>query len=254
LFFLFNYEKRPKSIILEKSQEFKEHYLIDENCLKIIEKINEKNNKINCFKSDCRIKVWEGNKKYTLNGSINYKKLNFFKMQIYSFFGKELDIGSNKNLFWYWSKRDKNPGLYWAYYQDFHKTRLKTPFSPIFMRSTLGLEKIEIKNSYFSKNNNNYMISYERKNSIGEKIFFSILLNKKLECIKGFLITDAGGNLLSSCEIEWIDNIPNKILYNWKEENKTMLIELKNSSTNIVLEENIFEMPYYKPQINMAYE
>lgn len=222
----------------------------------LIEEINQKNSKIVNFScSDVELKLWENNKRIKLKGTIDYCKPIGFRMQVYSFLGKELDLGSNEKIFWYWSKRDPRPGVYWSVYEDFPKTRLKTPFNPMFIRATLGLEKIDLNNCKITENEDDLMLTYPQSNSVGDPIQFSILINKKLKVITGFLISNNQGEYLAVCEIQSIlNNFPNKILYTWKEEKKTMSITLNNPQFNVAKEEIAFKMPDYIPQINMADE
>jgi hypothetical protein len=222
----------------------------------LIQEINEKNAYIQSFLcNNGEVRFWEGNQRFKLKSTVNYCKPFGFRMQIHSLMGKELDLGSNDKIFWYWSKRDRLPGVYWAIYEDFQKTRLKTPFNPIFIRSTFGLEKIELENAKIADNNVDLTLTYPQVNSVGDRIWFSILINKERKEIDGFLIFDKNGQSLAVCEIQSrVNNFPNKILYLWKEENRSMSIVLKDPKINIAQGSDIFQMPEYSPKINMADE
>src|ERR1017187_4932054 len=60
-----------------------------------------------------------------LSGMIYYENSKLFHLELSSFFGPELDIGSNNEYFWYWSRRDSEPGLHFAKHEDFYKSRMK---------------------------------------------------------------------------------------------------------------------------------
>ena len=105
----------------------------------IIEAINLKNSKIKTFYCD-DIKI-KAIKKLTVNlkGKIYFEKDKNFRMFTSSILGKESDIGSNDNQFWFWSRKMNPPALHYAKYEDIYKTRLKTPFHPIWTIECLGI-------------------------------------------------------------------------------------------------------------------
>ena len=98
--------------------------------------VNNKNSTILSFRSNCEIQF--NISPIKLDGTIQYKKNNNFKMITESAFGKESEIGSNDIMFWFWSKRMEPRALYYAYNTDLELTRLKAPFNPVFVRQTLG--------------------------------------------------------------------------------------------------------------------
>lgn len=109
--------------------------------------VNFRNETIKSFScSDMEVKLWEGGMRIRLQGSLYYEKPKGFRMRINSVFGEEVDLGSNDDVFWYWSRRNKRKGLYYAHHEDFQKTRLKTPFNPLFIRASLGLDLIHFEN------------------------------------------------------------------------------------------------------------
>lgn len=222
----------------------------------IIDELNKKNILIKNFLcNDVEVKIWENGNRFRLNGNIAYQKPNDFHMEISSIFGKEIDLGSNEKEFWYWSRRDRRPGLYWAVHEDFNKTRLKTPFDPMFMKSTLGFETLKLDDSKITENDKSIMVTYPRIDSMGRSILYSVFVNKKRKQIDGFLITNTNGQNLVECEIsEYNGNLPSKINYAWHEENRTMSIYLNYPKVNQKLTNNRFSMPSYKPKINMADE
>lgn len=241
------FEKIKKDLILEPSENKFIHPTLDS--------INEVNKKIvSFFCDDLEVKIWENGHRFKLNGKIFYEKPNNFNMGVNSIFGKELELGANDNVFWYWSRRDRNPGLYWSSYEDFNKTRLKTPFNPMFMKSTLGLEIIDYKNASIKENEKDIMITYERLDSMNRPIFFSIFVKKENPSIDGFLVTSKDGANLVECFIERKNNLPVKIHYNWHEENRMMTMYFSNPKVNTNINSSLFVIPQIKPKTNMADE
>lgn len=220
--------------------------------------INETNAKNDLVKSfvckNIDIKVWENGRRLKLSGQISYKKPNCFLFEVSSILGKEMNLGSNETEFWYYSKRDKDPGVYWAIYEDFNKTRLKTPFNPMFMRASLGFESVDAKGAKITESATQIIVTNSSEDSMGKEILYSVFVNKN-KSIDGFLITDLQGNTLVSCDIqERINGMPSKILYTWEEEKRTMLMELKKPNINAINESFAFKMPGFTPKINMAEE
>lgn len=222
----------------------------------VVKEINDRNAAIGSFScDDLEIKVWQSGHRYRLTGVMYYEKPKNFRLQIDSIMGRELDLGSNQDMFWYWSRRDKNPGLHYAKHEDFIKTKLKTPFNPIFMKATLGLEVFEPKNAKFTESDKDVMITYAGFGGTGRPVLYSAFVNKDKKRIDGYLVTDEKGKVLVSCEIQEHSGYnPKSILYTWYEEDKVMLMKFGKTVTNPKLKASYWGMPDYKPQINMVTE
>lgn len=224
----------------------------------LVEKINRRNEAINSFSCD-KISVKSGERgfHFKLNGLLHYQKSKQFRMTIASTFGEELDIGSNEEIFWYWSRRDPHPGVYWADYQDYYKTRLKTPFNPIFLKTSLGLDQIDSSSAIrVIEKPDKLLIVHQVKTATGSSVLNITSIDKKLERIEAYAITDMDGNLLATSEIQEFtsDGLPKKILYTWHEEKRSMLLTLQNSSVNQLINPKNWTLPNKNPKINMADE
>ena len=164
-----------------------------------IERINQKNLQIKTF--SCQVDI-EIPRKITFHmvGSINYEKDKKFRMVAESRMGKEIDIGSNQNYFWFWSKRMQPPNLYYASYDHLMQTSLKTPFNPLWMMESLGLNEIILKNKSFYRYGN-YLIAKETKLSTQREPVVQLILvdpNKNV-IIGNYLYKE--GKLIASTEI-----------------------------------------------------
>jgi hypothetical protein len=247
----FNFKKEFTDLNLEKLKNQLEKHpnykILKHSC---IDHINNFNSKITTFSSgDCFVDFFQNKLKFKC--CIDYKKNLNFHMKIYSFLGKELDLGSNEEIFWYWSKRDSPPIVYWSSHRDFIKTRLKDPFNPIFIKSTLCLDEIDTTGATIFEDQNNLMISKKQLNSLNQYVNFSILIDKNKKQISGFVLSDVGGDILVECQIvSRIDNVPQEIIYYWKKENKKMRLFIEKYQINQNTK-NVFEMPDGK-RINMA--
>jgi hypothetical protein len=224
--------------------------------IRIIESINQHNNLIKNFVCENAVVcLWNGPKKITLKSKIYYQKTLDFKMEFFSILGKELEIGSNKDFFWYWSKRDKFPALYWSKHEDFNKTRLKTPFDPSFLKTTLFLDAIDLSNSWILQNENHFVVCYIKKNSSNQEIIYSVFVNKKNKNIDGLILKNIQEQVIAISEVKSRNDegLPEKIVYHWREENHTMTITMNNPRINQPIGD-LFNIPNYKPKINMAEE
>ncbi len=249
-------EPSPQSQINQKTEEIhkpptKPPLVVPE----LIQRINVRNESITSFSCDnVKVKVWQDGSRYRLSGSVHYEKHKRFRFRISSIFGDELDLGSNNELFWYWSRRDKDPGLHYAKHEDYNKTRLKSGFNSHFMMRSLGITKILIdEETKVVETKEDWIVVYRRKNAMGEPILVSIFVSKADEAIAGFIVTDMDGKPQSSADIQGRQNgMPTKILYVYHAEDQALLLEFIGISINKSISSQKWKMPNRQPQLNMA--
>lgn len=258
LFYAAFKESRPQGSIQERKQKLApilENKNKPKSIPPTIQAVNQRNSQIQNFAcEDLEIKIWQDGNKIKLNGKMYFEKPNNFRLEISSIFGKELDIGSNDKVFWYWSKRDREQGLHWATYENFQKTRLKAPFSPMFMRSSLGLEVIESEKAIrIAENEKDIMLVFSGASGSGNLINKSVFVNKFTNNIDAFLLTSVDGKSIAACEIqEYVNGLPSRLLYTWYDENKLLGIKFNKAKTNIAIKASTWALPNYTPKINMA--
>jgi hypothetical protein len=188
-----------------------------------------------------------------LTASLFYEKERKFRMTTKSFLGAEGDFGSNDQVFWFWSRRNKPPALHYAKYEDFYKTRLKSPFDPMFLRETLGLDPIKTDGARVVEDAKKFVIINNLKNSMGQPILKWTFIDRENQRINGLLITNSDGTPIASGEILKYENeLPSQILYQWFEEKTTMLMEFGHPECNVEIEEGRWELPNITPQIDMG--
>lgn len=220
----------------------------------LVHKVNQRNAQIRSLRcDDMDVRVWENGMRVRLSGEVYYEKDLRFRMFVKSVLGKELDMGSNDTEFWYWSRRSNPSGVYWAKYEDFFSTRLKTPFNPVFLRASFGVDILPIENAKFVENEKGVLVVTQSKNSMGKVVNKYTFINKQTELIEGYLIVYEDGTKSASAEIlEHQGGLPKKILFTYYEENKIMSLELKDAQMNVPIDSTKWERPNTQPQINMG--
>lgn len=216
---------------------------------------NDVNRKIKSVTCDAiRVTIWEGSFRFRLNGNLRYEKDRNFRMMVRSIFGRELDLGSNENQFWFWSRRNREPGLYFAKHEDYYKTRLKTPFNPVWMMRSLGIDPIDVENvEFIDEEDKDIMVVKRTQNASGKKIIVTTFVNRSTNKISGILTTDLDAKPLVSAEIkEYKSDFPKKVVYHWFEEDKVMEIELINPRMGGEANPELWVRPKIYPQIDMG--
>ena len=218
---------------------------------KIIVEYNQINSVIKNFACDSvDVKIWQNGMRHKISGVLFYEKTSNLRMRIRSLMGEELDLGSNKDVFWYWSRRDTEPGIHYARHEDHNKTRLKTPFDPVFMMESLGYETIDEK-SEVTETTNYFVVSTEKLDGCNRKVKYLRFISKTSKRLIAMTITDQQENVLAISKIEYIGILPSKITCDWREEHQILSLEFKYPETNTTISEKNWQMPTHHRQINM---
>ncbi len=176
-------------------------------------------------------------------------------MQLDSFLGPELDIGSDGTRFWFWSARMKKPALYWATYDNLTKTGLKTPFNPLWLSSCLGIDKIDYANATVDQSSNRWRIIRNTTNAKGEPVIAVTYVDPNKMLITGNGIYTSGGLLEASSEIQEFNGIlPSKITFVWHTEGASMVWYLNDVKANSPIDPRMWLMPNLTPKIDMSRE
>jgi hypothetical protein len=225
----------------------------DEEIIKLIDGINYHNSKISNIQTYVSINIVDN--PFILRGYLCHQKELYFRMEVNSTIGKELDIGSNLNVFWFWSRRMRPPTLYYAHHQNLYNTRLKTPFHPLWMMECLNIGKI---NSYdYVFKNDEYLLIVEiRKSTLNRLVKKKTLIDTKKKIVVGHYLSDLEDRNIASAEIiefQVINEllIPKKIKFCWYEENKILYWNLYQTRINININSSNWLMPNYRNSINI---
>ena len=223
----------------------------------IIKDLNETNSKIAGLTCDqLHITIREGIFSFSLKGYLRYEKENKFRMIVGSMLAKELDLGSNDQVFWFWSRKNKDPGLFYAKHEDYFKTRLKTPFNPVWIMKSLGIDVINTQDAKIvDEAGKNIMVIQLTKNASGKPIASTTFIDRTTSKIRSIITTDTQGKVLISIEIkEYENNLPRHIVYTWFEENKIMEFKFINPKTGNKSNPKLWEMPNMEQETDMGIE
>ena len=229
---------------------------IQAELLALINAINNKNSRLRTFTcEDISIRI---RNKITLsvNARIYYEKDRRLRMYVNSFVGKELDIGSNNTHFWFWSRRMDPPALYYADYDNLKKTRLKTPFHPVWMKGILGFDKIPDGVAYAQRRGKNWEILQPTRNVQGHPIIRSFVIDPEKLAIVGHYIYERGKLTVSAEVFEHRIKdgffVPSKMVVKWYKEDISMILEFGDVKLNKRIHQNFWVMPQMHNKIDMA--
>ena len=234
-------------IEIEKQPQVNENF---EKYSPLIDKINGENNKIkNIVIKNMPIKVKTNGMTFRLSGDLAHEKEKCFRFIVTSkLTGKEMDLGSNHNIFWFWSKRVNPPALYFAKHEDLWKTNLKTPLNPTLMIESLNVGVINKKLISKCHEDEKYFYLHEkRKSTTGDDCILATVIDKTNNQVKSRKLLDMNSNVIVNTIYK--DNI---IFIEWKDENASMEWDTSNKQINVSIPESLWKMPDYKKKINMG--
>jgi len=217
--------------------------ILPEEIHPILKIANERNKNIKSFVcDDIDVRIKKNGIRYKLNGVMKYEKDRNFKLKISSFFGTELDMGSNSKQFWVWSKRMKpRKTMYFANHDDLYKTRLRTPFVPLWIMSALGYRVIDPDEAYYMETDDHLILSRHVISPTGQPLIKRAYIDKKTSLIVAYYLYDMNGTEITVTQIGYSSNgMPRKIYIRWNEAlvnySKTQNMEKTKSFHQLLLD------------------
>lgn len=191
----------------------------------------------------------------TLTGYLRYEKDHSFRL-FANWRGPEIDVGSNQDIFWFWSKRPSPRVVYFSKHEDIEKTRLKTPLRPDWLKQMLDIDEINPKKYTIGNYHGKFVVLEETKTILNESIYKLFLLNPK--SIDSIYLIDHNLNTIASCHIQEtyeIDEfvLPKKIQMNWYDENLSLLWEFEQPEINTKLDKENWVMPHKPIEQNIGF-
>ena len=204
--------------------------------IKAINGLNQKNKSLASRYATVEIKC-ANNMPVTLRSLLVYEKDKNFRMINRSTFGRETDMGSNDDQFWFWSRRMEPPTLYYASHTDLIKTPLRPPLNPLWLMECMGVEEITTKNSKARKHDEYWAIYQTRVSNLGTLLTKMTLIDPHRKRIIGHYLYDADKQLMASNEVvEFVEHdgvfVPIKTKMCWHEEGVVMIFDFSNIEIN----------------------
>lgn len=219
-----------------------------------IHDINIKNRFIDSITCDVEIKL-QNRFLANVDGEMTYKKNKNFRLMAGSLLGKEIDVGSNDKIFWFWSKRLKPRALYYTTHENTNLSRLRTPFHPIWIKESLGIDSLPTDNISIIESGKFCKIYQNCLNASNEPVVKMTLIDN--EKILGHYIYDRVGNLLVRTEVKYFQhinglNFPKTMITFWAEENISIQWDFNRVKFNSMIDESQWRKPNITPEIDLA--
>lgn len=229
----------------------------NEELLFLIRKINQNNDRIHSL-SYSKVKIYL-KKGFWIKtkAKLYFKQEKNIRIIIENFFGKQIDIGSNEELFWFWSSFMTPPTYYFSRHQDLNKTNLKTPLNPNWIIESMGFKSIEVKNIVFIKTEQYQGIKQIRSSSSGENISIITLIDPLKRIVVKKFLCDSDNQVIATVEYKnyiSIDDIkiPDHIIINCYSENIFMEWKITEIKLNIPIKEDIWIMPKSNNSVSLS--
>lgn len=228
---------------------------------RIINEINNKYDKIKNISSDGRLLIVHHIPiPYKFNLSYEKpRKLHAIINRNFFYSVKEAEVGCNLDNFWYWIKVLNPQEVYYASWEDLYNTNLKTPFNPIWIMDSLGLNAIHpsITTKYYQMGE--FLIITENKISTElTEIKKSTVIDYNKKLIVGNYITNCyETEIIASSEILEFQNIDNLIIpkiiqINLYREQVFLTLYLDNVKVNTIIDQKEWNKPPDKISINIG--
>tara|TARA_Y100000034_G_C6910429_1_gene424481 strand:+ start:1296 stop:2135 length:840 start_codon:yes stop_codon:yes gene_type:complete len=223
----------------------------------VLKAVNERNAEIENFVcTDIDVRIERNGSRHKLDGTMTYEKDKNFRLKISSFFGLELDMGSNSDQFWVWSKRvDPKATMFFANHEDLYKTRLRTPFVPLWIMGALGFREIDPDACYYMETDEHLILSRRVVSPTGQPLIIRTYINKETTMIVAYYLYDLDGAEITVTQLGYSDDYQiEKIYMRWNEENVVMDFTFHNPKINAPVNSDLFLLPDYKNRVDMGDE
>jgi len=243
------YHIKPPQTISENNKE----------ALDAIKRINARNASIRsleCHNITIRVNC-PGTPPVNLKSEMAYEKDKKFRMINQSVLGREADVGSNDQQFWFWSKRMRPPTLYYANHSDMIKVPLRDPLNPLWLMECMNVQEIATKNTEIRQQEKYWAIHQTRVSLLGALVVKMTLIDPQEERIVGHYLYNSENKLIASSEIVAFAKcgsvyVPTEMKMCWHEENMSMLFQFTQIAVNTKIKDTTWILPNYLRKKNMA--
>lgn len=180
-----------------------------------------------------------------------------FRMTASSFFGKELDIGVNDQVLWYWSKRSKPRVMYFSKLENIKKTKLKSALSPEWIIMSLMIDNSQVKPDEKIEHPSGTILLNKHTSHMDESMTVATLLDRNGVQPKGRYLYNSHGKMVASSEVTSRQvvqgfSMPKALLITWYEEGIVMEWTLKSVSLNTKISNGAWAKPDIKPMVDIG--
>jgi hypothetical protein len=191
----------------------------------------------------------------SLDGRLRCQGPRNFRMSGDSFVGREVDLGSNDQEFWYWIKRG-DPFQVYCSYQALEQGKVQKmpfPFQPDWVLEAMGLGKYGPASKYEMTYDDTTLKLIEKTRSPQGQPVRKVIVFRRLKAegnqpqvLAWLLLDDATGKEICSCHIServLVANkaeIPRKFELRWPEQKMKLGIRLDNATVNGQIPPNVF--------------
>lgn len=218
----------------------------------LIDQINHRNAKIqNIYIRQMPIWLRVNGLSFRARGELAHQKPKQFRLFITTAVtGKEMDIGSNNDIFWFWSKRMNPPHLYFSRHENIAKTNLKTPLNPDWLIESLNVGQID-KTTIAStmEKDGLYYLTQRRSSAAGEPLHLITIFDPAKCLIVGRCLAN-----LKRQAIVTNSYTERSMKTVWHEENITMDWDVSGITINCNLPNRLWAMPDYRNKFDMGKE
>lgn len=189
-------------------------------------------------------------KKLAATGSLFYEG-DKIRLLVSSFLGKEMDIGSNNEIFWFWLKRLKPQALYYANHNEDLSVELKPVFNKEWILSCFVFSKLEVDKDDAYYNMGDYLLV---RHSLKDSPNYMItVIDSSRMLVTSKHIRSPDGLILAYISYDLFDelHVPRKICVNWYEESIEMTWYIKEVSINKRIEDATWLLPNHLPRVKL---
>lgn len=111
----------------------------------VVEVVNANNGRIASFSTQ-NASLTSPGMGPTLRANLVVQRPRFVRMRADFMSSPELDLGSNEQGFWFWTKRSEPPAVYWCRHEDYATSpaRELIPIEPLWLLDAVGLAVLDV--------------------------------------------------------------------------------------------------------------
>src|SRR5437588_4504514 len=210
----------------------------------LVEFLNSNSRRVQGFECrDLSLDVKSGSQLVGLSGSMAVQKPLDFRVVAKVVSNTEVDMGSNKDEFWYWIKRaEPTPYVFHCSYDDFNRGNVRYmpfPFQPDWIMATMGVAEYDPNKNYELKRNGRMLELVENATSPqGQRVRKVTVINSDRVSngqpqVVAHRLEDANGKEICSARMQQVQVdratgavLPKRIHMIWAQDKSELKVEM----------------------------